>query len=77
MILRPQLYGKKNHKKLELRLYVCGSRVKSLAEPRPSCFGLINELKKNKVNCSCRCDLRVFCKKVSVQFKDTFKEETH
>ncbi len=69
MILKPKLYKSKKSEKLELRLYVCGMRVKSLAEKIPSCFGLINELKKKKVNCRARCSLRDFCKKVSIQFK--------
>jgi len=69
MILKPKLYKTKRYERIELRLYVCGRRVKSLAERRPSCFGLINELKGKGVNCLVRCSLREFCYKVSIQFK--------
>ena len=69
MMLKPQMYEtKKKGKFIELRVYVCGMRVKSLAERIPPCFGLIKELLKRKVNCRARCSLRDFCKKVSVQF---------
>jgi len=69
MLLRPKLYKTKRTEKLELRLYVCGMRLKNLAERIPPCFGLINELKRKKVNCRARCILRDFCKKISIQFK--------
>jgi len=69
MILKPKLYKTKRSEKLELRLYVAGMRVKSLTKRIPTCFGLINELKRTKTNCRCRCNLRNFCRKVSVQFK--------
>lgn len=69
MILKPKLYKTKKYERIELRLYSCGRRVKNLAERIPSCFGLINELKKKGVNCRTRCSLNNFCKKVSVQFE--------
>ena len=66
MILKPKIYKTKKSEKLELRLYVAGRRVKSLAEKRPICFGYKGIL----VNCRCRCSLSDFCKKVSIQFTD-------
>lgn len=70
MILKPKLYKTKKSEKLELRLYIVGMRVKSLSERIPTCFGLINELRKLKVNCRTRCNLKDFCKKISIQFKN-------
>lgn len=65
MILKPKVYKTKRSEKLELRLYIAGSRVKSLADRKPACFGAKGLL----VNCRCRCSLSNFCKKVSIQFK--------
>ena len=66
MMLKPQLYEtKKKGKFIELRLYVAGRRVKSLSDRIPSCFGF-----GNRINCRCRCSIKRFCRKVSIQFGD-------
>lgn len=76
MLLKPKLYKTKKYPKgkIELRLYSCGMRINSLADRIPPCFGLINELKRKKVNCRARCSLREFCKKVAIQFKGDLEE---